>query len=129
MKRVLASLAILVCLGFTTSTQPPATDFVVTGRIINASTGVPVTDATVVLENSGAVPVAAQSNDEGRFILFLESTSRPVELMVAHRCYHQVRIQLRGQALDGRRQVDVGLPPDKEIYGRNSPPLGGCETR
>mgnify|MGYP001063032621 CR=1 FL=1 len=129
MKRILVALAILACLGFTASNTEPPPRVLITGRIINASTGSPVTQATVVVENSTQASDAAQTNDEGRFFLSVGSTAGPIQLIIAQPCFHQVRIQLSGQPLDGRRQVDVGLPPDNEIYGRNSPPLGGCETR
>lgn len=129
MKRALVSLAILACLGFTGSRSDAAPPELITGLVFNASTGLPVSQAVVVVDNSLNPTDAAQTNDEGRFLLRVQAMSRPIQLKVVHGCFHEVRRQLSGQALDGLRQVDLGLPPDNEVYGRNAPPLGGCETR
>jgi len=129
MKRLLASLSILACLGFTSSSVAQLPEVWIRGTVYNASTGDPVPMAVIAVTDSDDASDAAQTNDEGGFVLSVSSQRRPIELAVVHGCYHKVQLELVGQAVDNTRRVDIGLPPDNEQYGQNSAPLGGCPTR
>ncbi len=129
MKRMFASLAILACLGFTSSSVVQAPPIWIQGNVYNASTGDPVQEAVIVLEGSDVTSDAALTNAQGQFILSVASLKRPIELAFHHSCYHMVRLELRGRAFDGKRRVDVGLPPDNEQYAPNAPPIAPCPTR